>query len=106
MIFSPARIRQTIDMDLEMIVDKLAYDTQRAEREATAENPTGLTPENQPKLYISDRCQNLIRGWLNWDGKADSPWKDPVDGGRYLFCEPTFYQDPNVPMVSGGGGWG
>lgn len=95
MTFYPAKIRQTVDMDLEMVVTKLAYDTQRP-----------LTPENQPRLYISDRCQNIVRCWLNWDGKQDSPFKDGVDAPRYLFCEETPYQDPNVPAVVGGGGWG
>lgn len=95
MLFAPARIRQTVNLDLDNIVTKLAYDTQKP-----------VTVENQPHLYVSDRCQNTIRAWLNWDGKPDSPWKDPVDASRYLFCEPTPFMDPDVPMVSGGGGWG
>jgi hypothetical protein len=99
--FQPAQIRQTIDLDLDAVVTKLAYDTQRAEREG------GITVENQPKLFVSDRCQNIIRCWLNWDGTPDSPYKDGVDAAaRYLFCVPSYFVDPQVPDVVGGRGWG
>jgi hypothetical protein len=54
---------------------------------------------------VSDRCQNLIRCWLNWDGKADSPHKDPVDAGRYLFDEETPFIDETIPQIVGGKGW-
>ena len=94
MYFEPAKIRQTIDLDLEKITSLLAYDVERP-----------VTVENEPRLYVSDRCQNLIRCWLNWDGKPDSPHKDPVDAGRYLFDEETPFIDESVPQVVGGRGW-
>lgn len=101
MYFEPAQIRQTVDMDLEAVVSKLAYDTARAERE------NGITVENQPHLFVSDRCQNVIRCWLNWDGAPDSPYKDGVDAAaRYLFCTPGFWVDQNEPDAVGGRGWG
>lgn len=100
MYFEPARIRQTVDLDLERCVTLLQFDRERFEREGT------LTVENEPKLYVSDRCQNIIRALLNFDGDAKSPHKDPIDAGaRYGFCEETPYLDPQQPEVVGGGAW-
>lgn len=45
-----------------------------------------LSPLNEPRLYISDRCQNLIyslREWTGADGDKGAA-KDPVDTLRYL----------------------
>lgn len=101
MLFEPAKIRQTPTLDVELIVDKLAYNTDAE-----------VSEMNKPKLFISDRCQNTIRCWLNYDGRAksekgvDNPWKDGVDASRYLFCEDTPFLDDKVPVFSGGGGWG
>jgi hypothetical protein len=101
MFFEPAKIRQTVDLDLERIVSALAFDRAKFEQDGK------LTVENQPRLYISDRCQNFIRALMNFDGGADSPFKDPVDAGaRYLFCEETPFVDPNVSNVKAGAGWG
>lgn len=100
MYFEPARIRQTVDLDLERFVTLLQFDREKYEREGT------LTVENQPKLYISDRCQNVIRALLNFDGDSKSPFKDPIDAGaRYGFCEETPHLDPKQPEVVGGGAW-
>jgi hypothetical protein len=101
MYFEPARIRQTVDLDLERVVSLLAFDREKFEAEGT------LTVENQPKLYISDRCVNIIRALTNFDGDPDSPFKDPIDAGaRYGFCEETPFIDDTVSNVRGGGGWG
>jgi len=102
MYFEPARIRQTVDLDLERIVSLLAFDRERYEAEGT------LTVENQPKLYISDRCANIIRALLNYDGTPETEqFKDPIDAGaRYGFCEDTPFIDDAVSNVRGGGGWG
>lgn len=100
MYFEPARIRQTVDLDLERFVTLLQFDREKFEREGT------LTVENQPRLYISDRCQNFIRALLNFDGDSKSPFKDPIDAGaRYGFCEETPFLDPKQPEVIGGGAW-
>ncbi len=101
MTFTPARIRQTQLLDVEVIVDLLAYDS---------DEPISIV--NEPKLYISDRCQNTIKCWLNYDGRTklangrDNPYKDGVDCTRYLTCEDLPFVDPNVPTVVSGGGWG
>ncbi len=100
MHFEPARIRQTVDLDLEAATTLFTFDRDKYEKEGT------LTVENQPKLYISDRCTNIIRALLNFNGDADSPFKDPIDAGaRYGFCEPTPWLDQQESNVRGGGGW-
>ena len=82
---------------LDKINDALSYDETKE-----------LTVMNEPHLYISDRCQNLIKAMLNWDPLQGekSAWKDPVDVLRYLFGEPLYYVDPNIPEIVGGRGWG
>lgn len=96
MFFRAAKVRQTILLDLEKVNDLLSYDEDKP-----------INIENEPRLYISRRCQNLIRSMLNWspDQGSDSPWKDPIDTLRYLLDEPLYYFDPNVPEVVGGTGW-
>jgi hypothetical protein len=96
MYFEPAKVRHTILLDLEKVNAELAYDERKP-----------ISVVNEPHLYVSERCQNLIRAMLNWspDQGKDSPWKDPVDTLRYLFDEPLYYVDPKVPTVVGGRGW-
>lgn len=97
MFWEAAKIRQTIDLDLEKVNAELAWDDSKGKP----------TRDNEPSLYVSDRCENLIRCMLNWhpDQGRDSPYKDPVDALRYLFDEPLHYLDPKVPEVVGGKGW-
>ena len=97
MYFEPAKVRARVDLDLEKVNDEIGcYDETQP-----------IWAENQPRLFISDRCQNLIRAMFNWslEQPSDSPWKDPVDALRYLFDEPLYYVNPNVPEVVGGRGW-
>jgi phage terminase large subunit-like protein len=55
-----------------------------------------LSPINQPKLYVSEDCRNLIysmREWTNMDGEKGS-CKDPIDCLRYItVMEPTYEGD-------------
>ena len=95
MYFEPAKVRRTILADMEKIKDALAFDPNKP-----------VDAKNHPHLLISDRCQNTIRSWINWDGKDTSPWKDAVDTSRYNFDEPAFFIDPEQPEVVGGRGWG
>jgi len=96
MAWEPAKVRSTIYLDLEKVNNELAYD-----------EDLPISIENEPKVYVADRCQNLIRAMLNWNPEqgGDSPWKDPNDTLRYLFDEPLFYVDPKVPECVGGRGW-
>jgi len=101
MFFEPAKVMRSLLAEaasgsLDKINDAFAYDSEKE-----------ITVENEPHLYVSDRCQNLIHALLNWDpAQGDkSPWKDPVDVLRYLFGEPLTYVDPTVPEIVTGKGW-
>jgi hypothetical protein len=103
MYFEPAKIRQSVKLDLAAFGSLLDYDTEKP-----------ITVENQPKHYVSDRCQNFIRSLLNYQlpedgGPVDSAnvWKDFIDAGaRYGFGEPTGFFDESAGQVSGGGAMG
>jgi hypothetical protein len=99
--FLPAEIRRTVQLDVEMINTMLGYDTLKAEKEG------GLSAQNMPKLFVSDRCQNVIKAWLNWTGedKEHDLWSDPMDATRYLFCLPGYFINPDEPDAKGGRGW-
>ena len=94
--FEPAKVRARISFEVEVLNNLLAFDENKP-----------ISVENEPRLYINDRCQNLIRALLNWDPAQGetSPWKDPIDCLRYLFDEELVYVDPNVPDIVGGRGW-
>ncbi|MDE2103420.1 MAG: hypothetical protein KGL39_39630 [Patescibacteria group bacterium] len=101
MNWEPAKVKRSLAAEaasgsLDMINTAFNYD---------AEQP--ISVENEPQLYISERCENLIRALLNWDpAQGDkSPWKDPIDTLRYLFGEPLYYQDPEIPEIVSGSGW-
>lgn len=55
-----------------------------------------ISPINQPKLYVSEECRNLIysmREWTNQDGEKGA-CKDPIDCLRYIaVMEPTYEGD-------------
>jgi hypothetical protein len=78
-----------------IINDMLGYDDTR-EVDAT----------NSPKLYISERCQNLIfslKTWTGADGKKSAS-KDFIDILRYIaLADGVGYQDPDALRVRGGG---
>ena len=102
MYWEPAKVMRSLAAEaacgsLDKINDAFSYDTEKP-----------ISVENEPKLYISDRCENLIRALLNWDPAQGekSPYKDPVDVLRYLFGEQPYYSDPDIPEVVGGRGWG
>lgn len=102
MFFEAAKVMRSLMAEatsgsLEKINDAFAYDTDKP-----------ISVENEPKLYISDRCVNLIKALLNWSPEQGekSPWKDPIDTLRYLFGEELYYCDPLVPEIVGGRGWG
>jgi hypothetical protein len=100
--FEPAKVMRSLLAEaasgsLDKINDALSYDTDKP-----------ISIENEPKLYVSDRCRNLIKCILHWDPAQGekSPFKDPIDCLRYLFGEELFYVDPDMPEVIGGRGWG
>ena len=95
MQFVPAKVRRTISLEVEVINDLFAYDESRP-----------ISVENEPHLYVSDRCVNLISALVNWneDQGEDSPYKDPIDALRYLHDEPMTFIDPSGRVKTHGGG--
>lgn len=74
-----------ISHGLQLIKDRLAFDRSR---------PVGAM--NAPRLFISDRCTNLIDAMKNYTnrGSKDDAYKDPIDVLRYLL-------ENGVDFVSG-----
>ena len=93
MFFSPAA-GVAIEQGVAIINDLLAYDYSQP-----------VSPLNQPKLYISKNCKNLIyclKEWTGADGDKGST-KDPIDCLRYLVVmQPEFLdtktQPNNIPF--------
>jgi hypothetical protein len=62
---------------------------------------------NKPKLFISDKCQNLIysmREWTGSDGDKGAA-KDPIDALRYIVVMNPVYEDSNSYKPLGGGSY-
>jgi phage terminase large subunit-like protein len=64
-----------------------------------------ISIQNEPKLYVSDRCQNLIyslREWTGTDGDKGAT-KDPIDCLRYLaVMDPQHHTNRSFAAVGGG----
>lgn len=72
------KAEEEIDTGIEKIRRYLAYDTSKA-----------VSSINQPKLFISPKCQNLIKSITRWSrdpntGKVQEAYKDFCDCLRYL----------------------
>lgn len=79
--------RNTIDEGVMMINDALNYDK-------NSEIGVG----NGPKLFISERCKNLIFALENWTGRDGNKGatKDPIDLLRYMYLGGVYYYDRSV----------
>jgi hypothetical protein len=74
MYFAPAA-GVAIEQGVAIINDWFSYDLSQP-----------LSPINEPRLFISDKCQNLIyclKEWTGADGEKGAT-KDPIDCLRYL----------------------
>ncbi len=84
MFFTPAAGLH-IEQGVAIINDLLFYNSSES-----------ISPINQPKLYVSEECRNLIysmREWTNMDGEKGA-CKDPIDCLRYItVMEPTYEGD-------------
>lgn len=62
---------------------------------------------NQPKLFISDNCQNLIYSLKEWTGrdKETGASKDPIDALRYLAVMNPEHDNPETYRSVGGGSY-
>lgn len=67
-----------IDHGKKMIDDYLSYNSEKP-----------IDGLNSPRLFISDRCQNVIDAMKNYTGAGgkDEVWKDPIDCIRMLLTE-------------------
>lgn len=62
------------------------------------------TPQDSPKLFISEDCQNLIFSlsiWTNKDGQSGAT-KDPIDCLRYALMAQISYVERNAPRATYG----
>jgi hypothetical protein len=96
MVFLMPGIKRSAREDIQIINDWLDYDREQP-----------LSVLNEPKLFISDRCQNLIRAMVNLtiDAKSEDPNWDPIDCLRYVAVTQPCFNDPQAPNFKGGGGW-
>lgn len=65
-----------------------------------------LSATNSPRLFISDRCQNLIFAMKNYTGEGGTTeaCKDPIDVLRYmLMSEINFVTDSSFEITGTGG---
>jgi len=80
-----------IEQGVAMINDLLAYDICQP-----------ISPLNQPKLFVTDSCKNLIyslKEWTNADGDKGAS-KDPVDCLRYLVVMSPIHIDHSKNPVN------
>lgn len=96
MIFEPSRVAARIALEIEKINDAFSYDEDKP-----------VTRDNEPRLYVTENCENLIRSLINWapDQGMESPWKDPIDALRYLFDEELLHVDMTKPASRRGGSY-
>jgi hypothetical protein len=65
-----------------------------------------LTDENRPKLFVSDRCENLISCMLEYSGQSRAEhFKDYIDTLRYLMVSKPEYVTGASLSCTGGGGY-
>ena len=85
-----------IDQGIAIINDWLCYDQTQP-----------LSAINQPKLFISEKCQNLIyslREWTGNDGDKGAS-KDPIDALRYIAVMDPIHDSVNSYKPTGGGSY-
>lgn len=82
-----------IDNGLQLINNLLSYDEKKP-----------IDSMNGPKLYISDRCHNLIYAMQEYTAKGGSTeaCKDPVDALRYIcVSNPEYYDIKDTTQAAG-----
>lgn len=92
LIYHPSyKAEEEIDTGIEKIRRHLAYNTSEP-----------LSSLNQPKLFISPKCTNLIKSLSRWsrdpdNGKVQDAFKDFVDCLRYLLMDNLKISAPMPP---------
>jgi hypothetical protein len=85
-----------LEEGIAIINDALSYDTSQP-----------LSAVNQPRLYVSESCQNLIyslREWTGADGEKGAS-KDPIDCLRYLVVMDPEEENENTWKGTKGGSY-
>lgn len=85
-----------IEQGIAIINDWLSYDTSQP-----------ISSINQPRLFISEKCQNLIyslREWTGQDGEKGCT-KDPIDTLRYIAVMDPIHLDKQTFRPVGGGSY-
>ena len=97
MVFIPAS-GVDIDEGIQALQNKMAYNIRKK-----------VDGSNRPRLYVSDRCENVIRSIQEYtgDGGKDEAWKDPLDCLRYAAVEDIRFVDSKLPTATavGRGGY-
>jgi hypothetical protein len=64
-----------------------------------------LTDSNRPRLYVSDRCENLITCLMEYSGSGNTEqFKDYIDALRYFcICDPEHVTNSMLACTGGGG---
>ena len=85
-----------IEQGVAMINDGFSYDMSEP-----------ISDKNKPRLYISEKCQNLIYCIQEWTGKDGDKGatKDPIDCLRYLMVMNPVYQGKDSMRAIGGGSY-
>jgi hypothetical protein len=85
-----------IDEGIELINEGLDYDPSM-----------DLGLNNEPKLYISEECKNLIFGLKTWTGKdgKEGACKDQIDCLRYFCSSSPIYAEEGIFAGKGGGSY-
>lgn len=95
LIFKPTP-GEDIDEGIHLVNDALDYD---------AEKP--ISVDNEPKMYVSEECGNLIYALQEWTGQdgRHGACKDPIDLLRYAEQLRLDYVGESSFRVSGGGAY-
>ena len=65
-----------------------------------------MTDKNKPKLFVSDRCENMITCMLEYSGQSRAEhFKDYIDCLRYLLVSGADHITDGSLVATGGGGY-
>jgi hypothetical protein len=95
LVFVPAAMLE-VDESCSMVNHLFRYNTNEE-----------LSILNEPKLYVSDACKNLIyslKTWTNADGQKGAS-KDPVDVLRYMISMDPMHVQPNADYTTEAGSY-
>tara|TARA_Y100001973_G_scaffold104566_1_gene174793 strand:+ start:529 stop:2217 length:1689 start_codon:yes stop_codon:yes gene_type:complete len=94
MVFRPAP-GVDVESGIAKINDALAWD-----------DTEPMTEQNRPKLFVSERCENVISSLMEYSGQSrQEHWKDFVDTIRYFYVSGPEHVSQAKLAVTGGGSY-